>query len=75
MCEEKNDHSRTIKRNHLNQGNTKLLSDIIVKELLEVFNGRNIDNLSKQSVLLYVILMNHLTLRVQRKNVSKVITH
>ena len=27
---------------------------------LEVFNGRNIDNLRKQSVLLYVILMNQL---------------
>ena len=67
LCEEKNDHSRTIKRNHLNEGklhlnqkDTKLFSDIIVKELLEVFNGRNIDNLSKQSVLLYVILMNQL---------------
>ena len=49
LCKEKNfyliDHSTRIKRNHLNKGKLhlnlkgwKLLSDIFVKELSEVFN-------------------------------------
>ena len=33
---------------HLNQKHTKLLSDILVKELSKVFSWPNLDNLSKQ---------------------------
>ena len=58
-CKEKNyyfiDHSTGIKRSylkkgklHLNQKETKLLSDIFVKELSNVFRWHTIDNLSKQ---------------------------
>ena len=58
-CKEKKyyfiDHSTGIKRSylkkgklHLNQKETKLLSDIFVKELSNVFRWHTIDNLSKQ---------------------------